>query len=520
MFLLEKLRLEHLGHTRMDKSHHMSIGQEVLYSYSKVKEYSICHFAYYSLVSQKPDPHLLVNLNVSQTTAVMVALSLPYKLAYKRYKDLPLYLEWAPDDIVSEDPTNKKDENDISISGEREVKRASLEQELEGTTNADIDTERLESRSLFVKNLNFKTTDERLKKHFVDNVTNYTRDLEEMQSLLRDDYLASLRRKEIGLRNVSSIPEMDDFELTSFWIDQGLPSKERNHLMRGGRSGLDTLASSTRNSFEPRPMIAESWDYLRKSLVRGQPVGTIAAYDQASEKVLNYDQLFVRAFVPSAVAFLMNVLEIIVLRKQKRKCRRQVIRGKLALVDLAGRYNCSPSANINQSLLALANCIIALGKQHKKGPSIRLLPLITIVWCKSSETGLRNVSSVCSIPEMDDFELTKLLDRPRLTIKRDKSFDETSLSDMSISRGLDNLDIAYSPGGRSVSTRWYNCCLYDHASEEVLNYDQSFVQDFVPSAMAFLMNGEPDIVKNFLLKTLLHVNGKHGRYNEARKVPG
>ncbi|GKD16891.1 probable alkaline/neutral invertase D [Tanacetum coccineum] len=98
------------------------------------------------------------------------------------------------------------------------------------------------------------------------------------------------------------------------------------------------------------------------------------------------------------------VLEIIVLRKQKRKCRRQVIRGKLALVDLAG----------------------------------------------SSETGLRNVSSVCSIPEMDDFELTKLLDRPRLTIKRDKSFDERSLSDMSISRGLDNLDIAYSPGGRSV----------------------------------------------------------------------
>ncbi|GJR33666.1 probable alkaline/neutral invertase D [Tanacetum coccineum] len=231
--------IEHLGHTRMDKSHHMSIGQEVLYSYSKVKEYIICHFAYYSLVSQKlvsqffemalrsfvaeaavtgvvearakifghvlnPTDHKTGNKILRQPI-----IALPYKLAYKRYK------------------------------------------------------------SLFVKNLNFKTTDERLKKHFVDNVTNYTRDLEEMQSLLRDDYLASLRRK-------------------------------------GGRSGLDTLASSTRNSFEPRPMIAESWDYLRKSLVRGQPVGTIAAYDQASEKVLNYDQLFVRAFVPSAVAFLMN----------------------------------------------------------------------------------------------------------------------------------------------------------------------------------------------------------------------
>lgn len=29
-----------------------------------------------------------------------------------------------------------------------------------------------------------------------------------------------------------------------------------------------------------------------------------------------------------------------------------------------------------------------------------------------------------------------------------------------------------------------------------------FVRDFVPSALAFLMNGEPEIVKNFILKTL------------------
>ncbi len=28
------------------------------------------------------------------------------------------------------------------------------------------------------------------------------------------------------------------------------------------------------------------------------------------------------------------------------------------------------------------------------------------------------------------------------------------------------------------------------------------MRDFVPSALAFLMNGEPEIVKNFLLKTL------------------
>ncbi|GJZ69527.1 hypothetical protein Tco_0633077, partial [Tanacetum coccineum] len=142
------------------------------------------------------------------------------------------------------------------------------------------------------------------------------------------------------------------------------------------------------------------------------------------------------------------VLEIIVLRKQKRKCRRQVIRGKLALVDLAG----------------------------------------------SSETGLRNVSSVCSIPEMDDFELTKLLDRPRLTIKRDKSFDERSLSDMSISRGLDNLDIAYSPGVRRLLQLPAYLIMHQ---EEVLNYDSVVCTGFctkrngLSNERSFIPNGGP-----------------------------
>ncbi|XP_042437336.1 probable alkaline/neutral invertase F [Zingiber officinale] len=41
----------------------------------------------------------------------------------------------------------------------------------------------------------------------------------------------------------------------------------------------------------------------------------------------------------------------------------------------------------------------------------------------------------------------------------------------------------------------------DH-SEELLNYNQVFVRDFFPSALAFLMNREPEVVKNFLMKTL------------------
>lgn len=71
------------------------------------------------------------------------------------------------------------------------------------------------------------------------------------------------------------------------------------------------------------------------------------------------------------------VLEIIVRRKHKTKHRNQVMKGKLALVDLAGSERASETnsggqklrdgANINRSLLALANCINALGKQQKKG---------------------------------------------------------------------------------------------------------------------------------------------------------
>eukprot|EP01018_Ginkgo_biloba_P002785 Gb_10693 [translate_table: standard] len=71
------------------------------------------------------------------------------------------------------------------------------------------------------------------------------------------------------------------------------------------------------------------------------------------------------------------VLEITVKRQQKNQHRPQVLRGKLSLVDLAGSERASETnnagqklrdgANINRSLLALANCINALGKQQKKG---------------------------------------------------------------------------------------------------------------------------------------------------------
>lgn len=128
--------------------------------------------------------------------------------------------------------------------------------------------------------------------------------------------------KETGLQNVGShcsLSDMNDYDLSRL-LDKPRLNIERQRsfderslselsvgLTRavldnfdstyspGGRSGFDTPASSTRNSFEPHPMVADAWEALRRSLVyfRGQPIGTIAAVDHASEEVLNYDQVMV-----------------------------------------------------------------------------------------------------------------------------------------------------------------------------------------------------------------------------------
>jgi len=51
------------------------------------------------------------------------------------------------------------------------------------------------------------------------------------------------------------------------------------------------------------------------------------------------------------------------------------------------------------------------------------------------------------------------------------------------------------------------------------SYVQVFVRDFVPSALAFLMNGEPEIVKQFLLKTL-HLQGWEKRIDRFKLGEG
>lgn len=62
------------------------------------------------------------------------------------------------------------------------------------------------------------------------------------------------------------------------------------------------------NSSRGKLVEEEAWDLLQKSVVFycGNPIGTIAANDTSSSTILNYDQVFIRDFVPSGIAFLLK----------------------------------------------------------------------------------------------------------------------------------------------------------------------------------------------------------------------
>lgn len=59
---------------------------------------------------------------------------------------------------------------------------------------------------------------------------------------------------------------------------------------------------------EETDMEKEAWRLLNNSIVMycGSPVGTVAANDPLDKLPLNYDQVFIRDFVPSALAFLLK----------------------------------------------------------------------------------------------------------------------------------------------------------------------------------------------------------------------
>ncbi|XP_012538456.1 probable RNA-binding protein 19 [Monomorium pharaonis] len=100
-----------------------------------------------------------------------------HALAYTKYKHLPLYLEWAPDNCFTtpasktktaknkKQATKKSTEDSEEVKDEKTVEQSS-EKEKKNTRKKKDDELAEPDTTLFVKNINFSTTEEQLKDYF------------------------------------------------------------------------------------------------------------------------------------------------------------------------------------------------------------------------------------------------------------------------------------------------------------------------------------------------------------------
>ena len=88
------------------------------------------------------------------------------KLAYTKFKNAPLYLEWAPDDAFKRPFVKPEDDDDVEEVKELSEETPSVEEKEKEEKKVDDDEGHEEGATLFVKNLNFVTSDADLRQHF------------------------------------------------------------------------------------------------------------------------------------------------------------------------------------------------------------------------------------------------------------------------------------------------------------------------------------------------------------------
>ena len=116
-----------------------------------------------------PDTHTIAVVEFLEAAEARRAFT---SLAYKRYKHVPLYLEWAPDDIFA--ATSKVDikgakalavaeaESDLAQAAREKTKaKVDATSDLAGKSSND------DALSIFVKGLDFGTTENKLRSHFL-----------------------------------------------------------------------------------------------------------------------------------------------------------------------------------------------------------------------------------------------------------------------------------------------------------------------------------------------------------------
>ncbi|KAL4297099.1 hypothetical protein GQ457_12G027570 [Hibiscus cannabinus] len=84
--------------------------------------------------------------------------------------------------------------------------------------------------------------------------------------------------------------------------------QELNPLYQSDGGGFTDGNTNGVGTVDGRKIEEEAWDLLKESVVYycGNPIGTIAASDTSGSSILNYDQVFIRDFIPSGVAFLLK----------------------------------------------------------------------------------------------------------------------------------------------------------------------------------------------------------------------
>lgn len=88
------------------------------------------------------------------------------RLAYSRFHNMPLYLEWAPVDAVKEPPPDPAEENLEPSSKDENVKIDEKEMDTKSKMSHSEFEEPEKGTTIFVKNINFDTTQEAFEKHF------------------------------------------------------------------------------------------------------------------------------------------------------------------------------------------------------------------------------------------------------------------------------------------------------------------------------------------------------------------
>ncbi|KAH7420759.1 hypothetical protein KP509_13G021100 [Ceratopteris richardii] len=96
----------------------------------------------------------------------------------------------------------------------------------------------------------------------------------------------------------------------TYFFDQNSSSKNHKEFYKQSDTESNTQASECQkeNNMEETIIEKEAWELLKSAVVYycGNPIGTIAANDPSDMSPLNYDQVFIRDFIPSAIAFLLK----------------------------------------------------------------------------------------------------------------------------------------------------------------------------------------------------------------------